>query len=191
MPKSSLKCAKCGRTFSMPAHLARHMSAGHGTGGASKTRAAGKRGPGRPTRAAVSFGGEGAGRIAGEIHAYVSELSAQRDAIDAQIEAMSGILSMVGSTPSVVRSAGVARRGRPAKAGRVGGGGRRPEGGSLRDFVLKVLRQSSSAMGVKDISGAVIRSGYKTASKDLSKAISNLLPQVKEVKKVDRGMYKA
>ena len=24
------KCSKCGRTFKMPAHLARHMSAGHG-----------------------------------------------------------------------------------------------------------------------------------------------------------------
>ncbi len=30
MPKKSFKCSKCGRSFKMKAHLARHQSAGHG-----------------------------------------------------------------------------------------------------------------------------------------------------------------
>jgi len=35
----SLKCEKCNRHFSLPAHLARHMSAIHGAGGRRKRKA--------------------------------------------------------------------------------------------------------------------------------------------------------
>jgi hypothetical protein len=35
----------------------------------------------------------------------------------------------------------------------------------------------------------VVRAGYKTKAKDLTKAISNVLPELKMVKKVGRGMY--
>lgn len=34
----SFRCSKCGRTFSMAAHLARHMSAGHGAGGRGRKK---------------------------------------------------------------------------------------------------------------------------------------------------------
>lgn len=37
---AKLKCSRCDRTFSMPAHLARHMSASHG---AKKKRASAKK----------------------------------------------------------------------------------------------------------------------------------------------------
>lgn len=32
MPKKKFKCSKCDRSFSMPAHLARHMNTIHATG---------------------------------------------------------------------------------------------------------------------------------------------------------------
>jgi hypothetical protein len=49
MPSKSLKCPKCDRSFSLPGHLARHLSATHGVRGkgAKKKRGA-RRGPGRP-----------------------------------------------------------------------------------------------------------------------------------------------
>ncbi len=57
MAKSGLKCPKCDRTFGMAAHLARHLSAGHGKkkkvvkkkAARRAARTVGKkRGPGRP-----------------------------------------------------------------------------------------------------------------------------------------------
>jgi hypothetical protein len=39
----TLKCGKCGRTFSMPAHLARHLSASHGRKPKGVRRARGRR----------------------------------------------------------------------------------------------------------------------------------------------------
>ena len=43
MPKKSFKCSKCSRSFKMKAHLARHMSAGHGKKKAVKKKVAKKR----------------------------------------------------------------------------------------------------------------------------------------------------
>ena len=37
MPKKTFKCSKCDRSFSMPGHLGRHMSATHGTKKRKKT----------------------------------------------------------------------------------------------------------------------------------------------------------
>ena len=43
MPKKSFKCSKCSRSFKMKAHLARHMSAGHGKKKTIKKKVAKKR----------------------------------------------------------------------------------------------------------------------------------------------------
>jgi uncharacterized C2H2 Zn-finger protein len=59
MATGRVKCPKCDRTFGMAAHLARHVSAGHGKkkvvkkktakgAGRKGARKVGKRGPGRP-----------------------------------------------------------------------------------------------------------------------------------------------
>lgn len=45
MAKSTLSCDVCGRGFSMPAHLARHMSVHNGT--SKKTSAKGKKSSGK------------------------------------------------------------------------------------------------------------------------------------------------
>lgn len=201
MAKGQYKCGKCGRKFSMPAHLARHLNAGHGAGGGSRSISSMRRGSGRPMTS-VPFTAANLGGIRRQIEATLRGLSAQRDELDSQIAQISGALSALGG--SGIASAGTQRRGavrrgrlsgagRPGRPGRRsrGGGGRRTEGNSLRDYVLKVLKQASSPMSVKDLSGAVKRAGYETASKDLSKAISNLIPKVSEIKRVNRGRYKA
>ena len=43
MAKTKLKCPKCDRTFGMAAHLARHLSAGHGRKKTVKKKVAKKR----------------------------------------------------------------------------------------------------------------------------------------------------
>ncbi|MCP4589525.1 MAG: C2H2-type zinc finger protein [bacterium] len=42
---AGFRCTRCDRTFSMAAHLARHMSATHGVGGKRTAKGKGKRKP--------------------------------------------------------------------------------------------------------------------------------------------------
>lgn len=201
MAKKGFKCGTCGRSFLMAAHLARHVSTTHGAGGKSSVKkGAAKRGKmraaGRPLARPMMAAGSPS--FVHDMRAYHDSLVAERDALEGRIVAVqNAIAALNGSAggPAVharpaVRVA-VARgpKGRPGK--KRGGGGRRPEGGALRDFVIKVLRASDAPLGVKEISSRVIAAGYPTASKDLSKAVSNMLPNVKEVKRVDRGLYRA
>ena len=45
-------------------------------------------------------------------------------------------------------------------------------------------------MSPKDIAARIVKAGYKSKAKDLTKAVSNTLPQLKQVKKVGFGKYK-
>jgi len=123
----------------------------------------------------------GSGRVLREMKAYHADLAAMRSSLNAQIdaievamEAMTGIQAK--SAPQ--RRAPTRGRGRPGRAG------------SLKDSVVNVLRKHRTPMSPRDLSSAVVRAGYKTKAKDLTKAISNILPQLKMVKKVGRGMYR-
>jgi len=82
-------------------------------------------------------------------------------------------------------SAAPAPRGRAAVSKR----GRRQAGQALRDFVIRVLRQSPIPMSPKKIAAAVKGAGYRTSAKDLTKAVSNVIPQVNGVKRVGFGEY--
>ena len=73
----------------------------------------------------------------------------------------------------------------------MGGGAGGARAGSLKDRIVKVLRQRTKPMTPKDIAAAVRNAGYKTKAKDLTKAVSNALPEMKMVKRVDRGLYSA
>ncbi len=88
------KCSKCKRTFSMAAHLARHVSAIHGKKTAKKAAkqrgGKAKRRVGRPksgvtVRRKVTGGGA---QLLAQMRAYRSELSASRRALDAEITAL-------------------------------------------------------------------------------------------------------
>ena len=73
------------------------------------------------------------------------------------------------------------KRGRPIEADG------RP--GSLKGYIVRVLRQTSKPMSVQDIGTRVKKAGFKTKAKNLTKAVSNTLPGVKNVKRVGYGKY--
>ncbi len=51
-----IKCSKCERTFSMAAHLARHMNTIHGPGGSRKASAGRKKARGGASRGGATMG---------------------------------------------------------------------------------------------------------------------------------------
>lgn len=185
MAKGVFKCPKCDRTFSMAAHLARHANTIHG--GGRKAGRAGRMKPrlGRPPRAAAAAGagGDGAIRVLKEMETYRDTLLMQRCSIDCQIAGIENAMNAMGAMP-IARPVGKRkRRGRPAGSG--------SRSGSLKDMIVRVLRQRSKPLTPHDIAEGVVSAGYKTASKNLTKAVSNALPTLKMVKKVDRGLYQA
>ncbi len=182
MAKSSFKCTKCDRAFSMAAHLARHNNTIHGAGGVRKKAKGGKvgRGSGRSAQLSVSIGSGDASRVLKEMASYRESLLMQRSHLDSQIAGIENAMGVMGGM-SVMR-AGTGRRGRPP------GGGR---SGSLKDMIVKTLRQRAKALSPQEIADAVIKAGYNTTSANLTKAVSNALPTIDSVKKVGRGLYQA
>ena len=61
--------------------------------------------------------------------------------------------------------------------------------GSLKSYIARVLRQSSKPMSLQDIGTRVKKAGFKTKAKNLTKAVSNKLPDLKKVKRVGYGKY--
>ncbi len=192
MARSAFRCAKCNRTFSMAAHLARHNNAVHGMG---RRKSAGRRSRGsqrasRPAgsgrRSAITLASDGVSESRGQVLSYMTayrdELMAQRDSIDAELVGIDNAMSVMGSGSMLIPTG--PRRGRPS-----GSGGRK--GGTLRSAVVRVLRQKGGPMSPAEIADAVIKSGHKTRAANLTKAVSNALPKIGEVKKVDRGQYRA
>lgn len=196
-----LSCPKCSRKFSMPAHLARHMNTIHAAGGA-KTATSGKR-LGRPkgstnkrpatVAASTSFGGPA--RLLSDMRAYHSDLSAQRMTLDTQIEAVANAMQTLGgSTPAMAppaKSTGAVKLGRPKGSGARRGRppGQAPRKGSLKDYIVRVLGQVSKPLSPNDIGTRVVKAGFKTKAKDLTKAVSNTLPTLKNIKRIGFGQY--
>lgn len=193
MASGSFKCSKCDRSFKMAAHLARHQRS-HGGGRKSPIASKGiKRGPGRPkgsrnTRPSTMMStGSGPAHLLSQMQAYCSDLFAQRATLDTQIAKIEDALSTLGGAMPAGRAIGTRRGpGRPKGSMRSTGG---PRPGTLKDVIVRVLSQRSSPLAPKDIADSVIRAGYKTKTKDLSKTVSNTLPTMKNVKRVDRGLY--
>ncbi|MFQ5495477.1 MAG: hypothetical protein ACE5EX_08855, partial [Phycisphaerae bacterium] len=84
------------------------------------------------------------------------------------------------------------KRGRPAKAS-----GRKPgrptatraRRGALKEGIARVLRQSSKPLGPQDIGARLLKTGFKTKSKDITRSISNTLPKVPNLKRIGFGKY--
>jgi len=113
-----------------------------------------------------------------------NHLVTQRDALDGQIAVIERALTdLGGASPRAKISARAAQR--PTGRGRRGG--RRP--GSLKDRIASVLA-GKGAMAVKDITAAVMKTGYKTQNKTLAKSVGIALTQMPEVAKVRRGTFK-
>jgi len=211
MPKSTFRCARCGRTFSMAAHLARHQSAAHGVGGRKKSRPANgrkkRRGrpPGRRSAAqAGGMGGEMTSRIISDMSSYLQDLNARREAISEQIAGIENAMNMLGgSRMTIPGGPAVGRRGPGRPKGRRGPGrprgkrgpgrpkGSRGREGSLKPMIVQALRTSPGPMSPGEIADAVIKGGYQTKTANLTKAVSNALPDIREARKVGRGQYSA
>ena len=196
------RCARCKRNFSMAAHLARHNSTIHARG-RKKTVAArsasGKRGPGRPrgsgrpiVRTAAAFS-DGAARVISEMQSYHDTLLAQRAGIEGEIGVIADAMRSLGSRAagkSTARTPGKRGPGRPpgkSKATSSKGGSFRT--GTLKDYIVRVLKQNTKPLSPNDIGTRILKTGFKTKAKDLTKAISNTLPQLKEVERLGFGKY--
>lgn len=55
--------------------------------------------------------------------------------------------------------------------------------------VLDVLAKAAEPMGIKEIAAAVVASGYKSKSKDLTGLISSQIYRHKEIKRPKRGKF--
>ena len=192
MTPGSFKCPKCDRSFTMAAHLGRHTNTIHGS--RRKPKSAARRKPGRPRmnrigrpKGSRSFAragaatGDGVTRLLSQMQSYYSELTDRRSSLDAQIAGMESAINIMGAAP---RARATGRRpGRPA--------GSRGRAGSLKDTIVRVLRQRAKALSPKEIAAGLVRAGYKTSTKNLTKAVSNTLPEINNVRKVGRGLYRA
>ena len=200
MAKGTFRCPKCDRSFSMAAHLARHTSAIHGAraGGRSvkakasrvKAKVRRRKGVGKKVRRQArpstvrgrrAFGSESARLLKG-MQAHHSQLVAQRTSLDAELDAIAGAIEAMGARASRSPAGRSPKRGRPA--------GAPPRAGSLKDYIVRVLRQRSRPMSPRDIGVSVVKAGLKTKAKDVTKAVSNTLPDMKNVKKVGFGVYR-
>lgn len=199
MAKATFKCPKCDRTFSMAAHLARHMNTIHSTkSGARRTkrkaaraktksghpRKAGTR-PSVRSKASTAWSrqtlGEGQTRLMDEMQTYHSTLMAQRSALDAQIEGVTRAMQAIGAVVPARPAARGVRKGWPTSGG--------ARAGSLKDYIVRVLRQHPKPMSPREISSRVLSAGFKTKARDITKAVSNTLPKLKNVKRVGFGAY--
>ena len=125
--------------------------------------------------------------VIGSLSRARTDLAAQRDALDQQIDALDGAMAAMGAGRPGRKPAGRPAAGRVVKRRR-GKRGRRA--GSLKDYIAKVLAGRKRPTAVKDVTEAVLRSGYKTKNKTLAKSVGIALAQMPEVDKVRRGLFR-
>lgn len=212
MAKGKYRCSRCDRTFSMPAHLARHKNTIHAAGrrkkiAARKTartkvgrpKSMGIRKVGRPKLRAARTGasiGLGAPRFLGEMQAFRTDLLTQRTSLDGQIDAVGRALGEMGLTTIGTSTRRITKkRLKPKAKARKTAGATRPtigktRSGSLRDFIGRVLKQRTKPISPAEIGAGVVKAGFKTKAKDITKAVSNTLPKMTNVKKIGFGKYK-
>lgn len=192
MTPGSFKCPKCDRSFTMAAHLGRHTHTIHGSRKRPKSMAKGKSSRLRKNRIGPTKGirsiahiststGDGVTRLLSQMQSYYAELTDQRSTLDAQIAGMESAIHILGAAPRA--SAAGPRMGSPT-----GSSGRT---GSLKETIVRVLRQRARALSPKEIAAGLVRAGFKTSAKNLTKAVSNTLPEIDNVRKVGRGLYRA
>ncbi len=61
--------------------------------------------------------------------------------------------------------------------------------GSLKSYIVTVLGRQGAPATPKEIAAKVMQAGYKSRAVDLTKAVSNALPELNEVKRIGFGKY--
>ena len=162
-----------------------------------KTRSSGRRGRvskaarrGRPkgsgSKARKGFGGDISGRLIADMRTYHSDLAAQCSRLQERMSALSGAIDTMAGLGAPTKG----RRGPTSAATR----GPRPAGGSLKEYITRVLGSAGSPLRLTDIAKGVKRAGYKTRSKNLPNQVSMALADLakkRHIRKVSRGIYKA
>ena len=97
-------------------------------------------------------------------------------------------MDALGGSGGATKTPAKRKIGRPAGPGRPRGSA--PREGSLKNYIVRVLKQNSKPLSPNDIGIRVVKAGFKTKAKDLTKAVSNTLPQLGNVKRIGFGMYK-
>ena len=204
MARTMFKCSKCDRAFSSSVNLSRHTTIVHSsrlgrTRSAARAKAGralvgrprgvrGRRGPGRPRKSGptgIQPFGDVSTRLVSDMRTYHSDLLVQRSSLEARIDALTRAMDALGTAAPVTsgrRTAGKKKRGRPPGSG--------IRAGSLKDHVVRVLRQTTKPMSPREISHKVVRAGFKSQAKDVTKAVSNKLAELQNVKKVGFGLYR-
>ncbi len=187
------KCTKCGRVFTMAAHLGRHMKTIHGQQAAKPAARVAKATPrgrrkvvrnGRIVRPAPAAASDD--QILSQMLGYRNELLAQRAQLDGRIEALDRAIAMLGGSAAAPTRAQRAPARRVAKAA---AGGVTFRAGSLKQYIDAVMRKAGKPMRVKDITQGVCNAGYKTSNKTLHKSVGIALTQMPNVKRVSRGVF--
>ncbi len=183
MAAKKFRCSKCKRSFSMAAHLARHEAAIHGRRKSGASKSARPKTAGRAS-AVGSMEPESAGHLVSNMQCFYDSLVARREEMDAEITALGDAINVMANVSGPTKRA-------PGRAPSVKTKGtvRGARAGSLKTFIVKVMGQRSTPMGPRDIAARVKQSGYKSKAQDLTKAVSNALPQLKQVRKVGFGQY--
>lgn len=191
----------------------------NGKSGRGPGRPRGSRNVVRSTVAPIGIS-NGIEKLIREMDAYRDQLIMQRDTSDAEIQsvdtAMDAVSGSIGISVGIRRpgrpsSASTSRRisaaltrarrrdkvvgtlhsGGKRGRGRPTGSTSRNTGGSLKLAIVKVIRRSSKPMSPKQIAAAVQGTGYRSFASDLTKLVSNTLPEIDSVRKVGRGQYQA
>ncbi len=118
---------------------------------------------------------------------YRAELLAEREQVDAQLEAVEHALgAMGGSVPAARVAPAYMKRPGPAPSGAAAAGAR---AGSLKDYIVQVMN-GQGVMRVRDITDGVRTAGYPTRNKTLAKSVGIALTEMPRVAKVGRGQFR-
>jgi hypothetical protein len=172
--KGKFQCSQCGRSFALAAHLGRHSATTH----AAKKRPPARRAPGRPAKATIGRQtNDGRLRLLQQLQAVRADIAAQAAALNTQLMGLDDVLALLGG-PARMSVA-------PGKHD----GHRTSAPGTLREHIARVLHAHRRPLHVKEITAAVVRAGYKSRDKELTKSIGKYLVSMPGVIKVGRGTY--
>jgi hypothetical protein len=106
----------------------------------------------------------------------------RRAELEQEITALERVILSLGGSP------GSRAAGAPAAArGSVRRG--KTRAGSLKDYITRVM-SNGQTMAVKDITDAVMRAGFQSKNKTLSKSVGIALTEIPGMQKVGRGQFR-
>ncbi len=117
----------------------------------------------------------GSDDIVQQLENYRRNLENRREQIDHALEGITTALQAFGGFTTNRRV------GRPR--------GSSPKSGSLKNYIVNAMKKANRPMSPREISAATVKAGYTTKSDDLTKAVSNALPTIPQVKRISFGMY--